>query len=421
MREDIKERIELIRAGKVPEGYKKTKLGIIPEEWAEIKFSELFEEKKTKINKSLDFPLYSLTLEDGIVEKSERYDREHLVKKEDSIYKVVQTDEFVYNPMNIRFGAVARNKSGKEISVSGYYDVFKIKNLKDTEFMESFLISAQMIKYYNIVCTGSLEEKKRVHFSNFLQFKLPIPVQAERAKISKILSIYDHKIGLLQKQFKLYEKEKIWLMRVLLTGEKRVLGVMSNWKKAKMEQIFNERNETNLERSELLSITAKGIVPRSKLQSKDNSSEDKSKYKRVCVGDIGYNTMRMWQGVSALSDYEGIVSPAYTVLIPNSDIDAKFFSYLFKLPSSIFKFYRYSQGLVDDTRNLKYENFKKISFVYPSDVKEQRLIAEILSKEDEKIELLEKKLELIKQEKKAMMQLLLTGIVRVSEEKMEVD
>lgn len=421
MREDIKERIELIRAGKVPKGYKKTKVGIVPKEWVEIEFSELFEEKKTKINKSFDFPLYSLTLEDGIVEKSKRYDRQHLVKKEDSVYKVVQPDEFVYNPMNIRFGAVARNKSGKKISISGYYDVFKVRNSKDTGFMESFLISAQMIKYYNIVCTGSLEEKKRVHFSNFLQFKLPMPNQEERTKISKILSIYDYKISLLQKQFKLYEKEKIWLMRILLTGETRVLGVTSNWKKAKMEQLFDERNETNLEGSELLAITAKGIVPRSELQSKDNSSDNKSKYKRICVGDIGYNTMRMWQGVSALSEYDGIVSPAYTILIPHDDVDAKFFSYLFKLPSSIFKFYRYSQGLVDDTRNLKYENFKKISFTYPSDVKEQKLIAEILGKADKEIELLEKKLELLKQEKKAIMQLLLTGIVRVSGEKMEVD
>lgn len=421
MREDIKERIELIREGKVPEGYKKTKLATLPSEWENMKLKELLVEVCKRTIDTVKYPLYSLTLEDGIVEKSERYDREHLVKKEDSVYKVVQPDEFVYNPMNIRFGAVARNKSGKSISVSGYYDVFKVKNSKDTEFMENYLISEQMIKYYNIVCTGSLEEKKRVHFSNFLQFELPMPVQEERSKISKILSIYDYKIDLLQKQFKLYEKEKIWLMRILLTGKKRVLRVMSDWKKAKMEQLFNERNETNLEGSELLSITAKGIVPRSELQGKDNSSADKSKYKRVCVGDIGYNTMRMWQGVSALSDYEGIVSPAYTVLIPNSDIDAKFFSYLFKLPSSIFKFYRYSQGLVDDTRNLKYDNFKKISFTYPSDVKEQRLIAEILSKADKEIELLEKKLELIKQEKKAMMQLLLTGIVRVSEEKREVN
>ena len=83
--------------------------------------------------------------------------------------------------------------------------------------------------------------------------------------------------------------------------------------------------------------------------------DDKSKYLKICTGDIGYNTMRMWQGVSAYSYYEGIVSPAYTVLKPINSIDSKYFSYLFKMPEIIFMFYRYSQGLVDDTRSLKYQ------------------------------------------------------------------
>lgn len=124
--------------------------------------------------------------------------------------------------------------------------------------------------------------------------------------------------------------------------------------------------------------------------------------------------MRMWQGVSACSNYEGIVSPAYTILKSKENADAKFFSYLFKLPSIIFLFYRYSQGLVDDTRNLKYENFKKIKVNIPTDIEEQKAIAKILSQADKEIALLQQQLEQIKLEKKAMMQLLLTGIVRVN-------
>lgn len=81
MREDIKERIELIRAGKVPEGYRKTKLAILPNEWKNINLKELLFEVCEKTIDTVKYPLYSLTLEDGIVEKSERYDREHLVKK----------------------------------------------------------------------------------------------------------------------------------------------------------------------------------------------------------------------------------------------------------------------------------------------------------------------------------------------------
>ena len=125
--------------------------------------------------------------------------------------------------------------------------------------------------------------------------------------------------------------------------------------------------------------------------------------------------MRMWQGVSTFSNYEGIVSPAYTILVPNSKIDAKFFAYLFKLPSIIFLFYRYSQGLVDDTRNLKYKNLKRIRVLFPQDKAEQTAIAEILSTADKESELLKKDIEQEKLKKKSLMQLLLTGIVRVDE------
>lgn len=164
-----------------------------------------------------------------------------------------------------------------------------------------------------------------------------------------------------------------------------------------------------------MSRASQGIVPRDQLDLKDNSSEDKSKYLHICPGDIGYNTMRMWQGVSAFSEYDGIVSPAYTILKPSSKINAKYFVYLFKTQAVVFLFYRYSQGLVDDTRNLKYANFKKIKVTYPADKSEQDAIVKVLATANKEIELMQKELDHEKQKKKALIQLLLTGIVRVTE------
>ena len=82
-----------------------------------------------------------------------------------------------------------------------------------------------------------------------------------------------------------------------------------------------------------------------------------------------------------------------------------------KMPEIVFLFYRFLKGLVDDTRNLKYENFKKIRVCYPPDMKEQTAIAEVLSTADHEIDLLQQDIEQEKQKKKALMQLLLTGIV----------
>ena len=253
-----------------------------------------------------------------------------------------------------------------------------------------------------------------INSKTVLKQSIHLPEFTEQQKIAAILTTQDKVIELKGKRLAEKQRQKKYLMQQLLTGKKRLPGFSGTWKTDRLGELFFERKETNCENLEMLAITGtQGIIPRKELDLKDNSSENKSKYLRVCVGDIGYNTMRMWQGVSAYSNYEGIVSPAYTILKPSLLINAKYFAYLFKMPEIIFLFYRFSQGLVDDTRNLKYENFKKIKVFYPPDIEEQTAIAEVLSAADREIDLLRQDIEQEKQKKKALMQLLLTGIVRV--------
>ena len=193
------------------------------------------------------------------------------------------------------------------------------------------------------------------------------------------------------------------------TGYCSVAGTTmpKEWNLIKLGSIFGNRIDINHSDYELLSITAdKGVIPRSSIADKDNSSEDKSKYKHICVGDIGYNTMRMWQGVCALSAYDGIVSPAYTILAPSDGICASYFAYLFKMQFMINLFYRNSQGLVDDTRCLKYEWFKNIEIKIPP-ISEQKKIAEILATQDRVIELKEKLIAEKQSQKKYLMSVLL--------------
>ena len=251
-------------------------------------------------------------------------------------------------------------------------------------------------------------------FDSFSNLIIPYAKESDRNTIVKILKLQNRIIALKERYLAEKLRQKQYLMQVLLTGKKRLPGFSEPWKEVKLGDIFSERTETNHPELELLAITGtKGVIPRNQLDLKDNSSEDKSKYLKICVGDIGYNTMRMWQGVSAYSNYEGIVSPAYTILKPNGRNHARFFAYLFKLPEIIFLFYRYSQGLVDDTRNLKYSNFKKIRVKCPVNEKEQMAIADILVTADQEIGLLRQALEQERRKKKALMQLLLSGIVRV--------
>src|SRR5699024_6804968 len=148
---------------------------------------------------------------------------------------------------------------------------------------------------------------------------------------------------------------------------------------------------------------------------KDTSNTNKTKYKLIDVGDLGYNTMRLWQGRIALSSIKGIVSPAYTIITPLKDkVSSKFFSYFFKMPFVVHKFYRNSQGMVSDTLTCRYNDFKKIKLFIPS-LEEQTAIAEVLTTADKQINLLEKKLTNFKTQKKGLMQVLLTGERRLIE------
>lgn len=185
--------------------------------------------------------------------------------------------------------------------------------------------------------------------------------------------------------------------------------VRHDWPRVRLGEVFNERIEINRTDLQLLAITKeRGVIKRNELELKDNSSEDKSKYKRIAPMDIGYNTMRMWQGVSAVSELEGIVSPAYTICIPLPAIDPYYAGYLFKFPPMVHVFHQYSQGLVDDTLNLKFHHFAQIKIPLPP-IGEQRRIAAILKVNDLELSLLEKQLKALKERKRGLMRKLLTG------------
>nr|WP_263390729.1 restriction endonuclease subunit S [Lactiplantibacillus songbeiensis] len=144
-----------------------------------------------------------------------------------------------------------------------------------------------------------------------------------------------------------------------------------------MEKLFTERKERSAN-GELLSVTiSSGIVRFDSLERKNNSSVNKSNYKIVRKNDIAYNSMRMWQGASGVSDYDGIVSPAYTVIVPNKNIISHFFGYQFKQKKMLQVFQKNSQGLTSDTWNLKFSALKNIRVKIP-EKSEQTSIADHL-------------------------------------------
>ena len=426
MTPQIKQRIDQLRRGKVPEGYKKTKIGIVPEEWEETIFSDLFTSTSDFTDNLNQYPLYSLTIGEGITAKTDRYERSHLVKKENA-YKIVRPNDFAYNPMNVRFGAVARHKGTIDVCVSGYYDIFTTKDKSDLEFMDSFLISDKMIAYYNKISIGSLVEKQRVHFSQFMDFRLPLPSSTERKKIAEILSEQDKLIALKEKLIEEKKLQKKYLMQQLLTGKKRLPGFSGEWESRTIGSLgtfyggLSAKTKEDFGCGESRYITFKNVINNTviDIHSLDRVNvSDKEKQNLVCKGDLFFNLSsetpeELGMCAVLLNDIANTYLNSFCIgyRLTTDTVDPLFLAYLFDSFSGREIMSTLAQGV---TRiNLNKEGFKKKKVNIPC-LAEQKGIITILSVKDQEIMLLQRTIDQEKQKKKALMQLLLSGVVRVN-------
>ena len=247
------------------------------------------------------------------------------------------------------------------------------------------------------------------HLQDYLQ--VAYPSLEEQRKIVGILDRWDRAIEQVDALIEQKQEHLHGLRQRLLTGEVRFPEFSEPWETVKLGEVFSERDETGHGDLDLLAVTMDdGVLPRDQLDRRDTSSSDKSNYLRAAPGDLVYNSMRMWQGVSGIAPTDGIVSPAYTVCVPENGISEWFIRHLFQHESVINLFRRYSQGLTSDTWKLRYEHFAQIEVEIPS-MSEQQRIAEALDTAEAEIEKLEQKRNALKRQKKGLMQRLLTGAV----------
>ena len=227
----------------------------------------------------------------------------------------------------------------------------------------------------------------------FSKMEFTIPSPTEQDKIGNYFKYLDHLITLHQR--KLFEAKnnpkngsKNFFRKIYQKLYKFDFNFKTyDWEQRKLGDVFDERSERASGNEELLSVTiSNGVIRQIDSEKRNIASEDKSNYKVVKKGDVPYNSMRMWQGAVGTSDYDGIVSPAYTVLIPKNNCNGKFFMELFKKQPTLEIFKRWSQGLTSDTWNLKYPVLSTIPFMVPS-VKEQEKIAEYFKSLDNLITL----------------------------------
>lgn len=182
-------------------------------DWEQRKLGDVFEQTSNLVNpKEDEIELWSLTVEDGLTKKSDRYNREFLVKKDDN-FKEVRPGDIVYNPMNMTLGAVGYNGMAKSVAVSGYYTTMVAKENYDTYYINTWLKSPQAIRLYRTYATGSLIEKQRVQFPTLSIIPVTFPKYEEQIKIGSYFHSIDNLITLHQRKCDELKKMKKYMLQ----------------------------------------------------------------------------------------------------------------------------------------------------------------------------------------------------------------
>jgi len=425
MTPEIKKRIEQIRRGEVPEGYKKSKIGVVPQEWGETHFREMFS-RLNRRNTEGNANVLTISAQYGLINQGDFFNKA-IASEDKSNYFLLHRGEFAYN--------------------KSYSNGYPYGALKPLEMYESGIVSPLYIcfsetarnkcpQYYTQYFEGGLmnreikafaQEGARNHgllnisVDDFFNSYLLVPVLPEQREIAAILTTQDKVIELKEKLLTEKQRQKKYLCQQLLTGKKRLPGVSGVWKKVNLREVLKERKTKNIEQNlRICSVAVQsGVVDQIEHLGRSYAAADTSNYGVACYGDIIYTkspTGDFPYGIIKQSQMKEnvAISPLYGIYVPEtyglgyllhtyfaSAINAK--NYLLPIV----------QKGAKNTINITNDIFISNMLYLPMDKLEQNALAEIFIATDHEIELLQKSIDAEKQKKKALMQLLLMGIVRV--------
>jgi type I restriction enzyme S subunit len=252
-----------------------------------------------------------------------------------------------------------------------------------------------------------------IYSSDLKKVKIPLPLLPEQKAIAALLGKWDEAIHKNQQLIAQKEERKKWLMQNLLTGKMRLKGFNEEWRKTGAGEIFKSYTKKGFTNEELLSATQdKGIIPRNQLEGRVTMPDGTTAgYKLVEPGDFVIS-LRSFQGGLEYSFYRGIVSPAYIVLKPIKKISDEFYKQYYKSYEFIGRLSTAVIG-IRDGKQISYDDFCIVKIPFP-EYEEQTAIAKVLQAADKEIQLLKTKADKLKEQKKGLMQVLLTGKKRLN-------
>ncbi len=390
-------------AVEIKEGYVKTKLGWVPSDWKILRLENVCGEFKSGFGitakQITDFGRFPVYGGNGLRGYSSDF-----------------THEGHYILIG-RQGALCGNIL--EVNGKNYISEHAIAVNTNEDNDNSFLAFKLDFLKLNRLSESSAQPGLAV--GKLLRFKLSLPPLPEQKKIADILSTWDKAIETTQALIERLQHRKKGLMQQLLTGNKRLPGFSGEWGEVYAGEIFEEIKKKNDGGShEPLTISSKvGFVSQRKKFDKVIAGSSLSKYIQLQKFDFSYNkgnskTYPMGC-IFLLEEFESAVVPfVYISFTPLKELDKYFYKYWFEnhgLDRQL-KAIITSGARGDGLLNVSKKDFFKLLLPYPV-LKEQTTIAQVLIKADEEIGQTQQYLEQMQEQKKGLMQQLLTGQKRV--------
>lgn len=425
-----------IKFEKYPE-YKKCEVEMfskIPLHWELLANRYIFKIKKNKVGaKNNEYDLLSLTL-NGIVKR----DIENPTGKfpaEFDTYQEVKKGDFVFCLFDVNETPRTVGLCEYDGMITGAYTVLEASENFDKKYLYYFYLNLDFNKRLKSLYKGL---RNTIPKENFFSFKTFVPPIKEQVRIAKFL---DNKCEKLNKAIS--QKEKLI---ILLNERKQIIiknsvtkgldkdieiknsgnewfdKIPKHWELCKLRQILIPTSIKNKVHLPLLSITReKGIILRNIDDLEENHNfipEDLSGYKMIEKGQFGMNKMKAWQGSYGISNYTGIVSPAYFIFKMIKDIEPEFFHIAIRSKIYVPFFGRASDGVRIGQWDLSKERMKEIPFIIPPRKEQIEIIRFI--KEQEKIinyaiSFQEKQIVKLKEYKEILIDNAVTGKIKVGE------
>lgn len=386
---------------KIPEGWSVKKLGDIG------KVSMCKRIMKHETNPDKGIPFYKIGTFGG---KPDAYISSELYLSYKNKYSYPKKGDILIS---------AAGTIGRTVIFDGADAYFQDSNIVWISNDETKALNRYLLYYYTTspwyTTTGGAIS--RLYNENISNAKIVLPPLPEQEKIAGILGTWDEAI---EKLSSLIEQKKLLkrgLMQRLLTGKTRLPTFTQPWKEVKLSDFLKEHTEktTKNDQYQVLSVTKNGICSQEEYFEKQIASENNIGYKILRKHDIVFSPMNLWMGSIGFSEYDiGIVSPAYKIFTVNENVALFSFLKHFMIINRMIYLYLINseQGASIVRRNLDLDGLLSSKVSIP-DISEQQAIADVLSTADDEINLLNKKLEALKEQKKGLMQQLLTGQTRV--------